>query len=37
LLFGLGALGAGRILGLDARLERTSLVQNNRWLRYLLG
>lgn len=37
LLFGLGAFGAGRILGLDHRLEETSLVQNNRWLTYLLG
>lgn len=37
LLFGLGAVGAGRILGLDAKLEQTSIVQNNPWLRYLLG
>lgn len=37
LLFGLGAFGAGRILGLDDYLEDTSVVQNNRWLRYLLG
>jgi thiosulfate dehydrogenase [quinone] large subunit len=37
LLFGLGAIGAGRILGLDARIEEMSFVQNNRWLRYLLG
>jgi thiosulfate dehydrogenase [quinone] large subunit len=37
LLFGLGAIGAGRILGLDARLERTEFVRNNPWLRYLLG
>lgn len=37
ILFGLGAVGAGRILGLDARLERTSIVENNPWLRYLLG
>lgn len=37
LLFGLGAFGAGRLLGLDARLERSSLVQNQPWLRYLLG
>jgi thiosulfate dehydrogenase [quinone] large subunit len=37
LLFGLGAFGAGRILGIDAYLERTSLVENNPWLRYLLG
>lgn len=37
LLFGLGAWGAGRIVGLDARLERTDLVRNNPSLRYLLG
>jgi thiosulfate dehydrogenase [quinone] large subunit len=37
LLFGLGAFGAGRILGLDRYLEDTEFVQNNRWARYLLG
>jgi thiosulfate dehydrogenase [quinone] large subunit len=37
LLFGLGAFGAGRILGVDAWLERTSVVENNRWLRLFLG
>jgi thiosulfate dehydrogenase [quinone] large subunit len=37
LLFGLGAFGAGRILGLDARIEQMGFVQNNPWLRYLLG
>lgn len=37
LLFGLGAFGAGRILGLDASLEQTAVVENNPWLRYLLG
>mgnify|MGYP006274938831 FL=1 len=37
LLFGLGAIGAGRILGLDASLEELSVVQNNRWLRWFLG
>ena len=37
LLFGLGAFGAGRILGVDTYLEETSVVQNNPWLRYLLG
>ncbi len=37
LLFGLGAFGAGRILGLDRRIEETDLVQNSPWLRYLLG
>jgi thiosulfate dehydrogenase [quinone] large subunit len=37
LLFGLGAFGAGRILGLDARIETLSVVENNRWLKLLLG
>ena len=37
LLFGLGAFGAGRILGLDARIEKLSIVENNRWLRWFLG
>ncbi|MCU4718017.1 DoxX family membrane protein [Halapricum hydrolyticum] len=36
-LFGLGAFGAGRILGVDEYLESTALVENNPWLRYLLG
>jgi thiosulfate dehydrogenase [quinone] large subunit len=37
LLFGLGAIGAGRILGVDARLEKLAVVRNNGWLRWLLG
>lgn len=37
LLFGLGAFGAGRILGVDRWLEETQLVQNNPWLKKLLG
>jgi thiosulfate dehydrogenase [quinone] large subunit len=37
LLFGLGAIGAGRILGVDATLEEYEFVQNNRWLRLLMG
>jgi thiosulfate dehydrogenase [quinone] large subunit len=37
LLFGLGAWGAGRVVGLDAKLEASSIVQSNPWLRYLLG
>jgi len=37
LLFGLGAIGAGRILGFDAAIEETDLVRNNAWLRYILG
>lgn len=36
-VFGLGAVGAGRILGLDAKLEALPVVRNNPWLRYLLG
>jgi thiosulfate dehydrogenase [quinone] large subunit len=37
LLFGLGALGAGRILGLDATLEQYDVVKRNEWLRLLMG
>ena len=37
LLFGLGAWGAGRLLGIDRYLEETAIVRNNQWLRYLLG
>lgn len=37
LLFGLGAWGAGRLLGIDATLEQSDIVKNNPWLRYLLG
>ena len=37
LLFGLGAFGAGRILGIDAILERTRAVRNSGYLRYILG
>lgn len=37
LLFAMGAIGAGRILGLDAQLEESPIVQENPWLKYLLG
>ena len=37
LLFGLGAWGAGRVLGLNRRLEATPVVENNPTLRYPLG
>lgn len=37
ILFGLGAVGAGRILGVDAELEKTEIVQQNPGLKYLLG
>ncbi len=37
LLFGLGAVGAGRILGLDRRIESWEIVERNPWLKYLLG
>jgi len=37
LLFGLGAWGAGRLLGLDRRIEEKEFVKNNSWLKYLLG
>ncbi|SDF41177.1 thiosulfate dehydrogenase [quinone] large subunit [Halorubrum xinjiangense] len=37
ILFGLGAWGAGRIVGVDRALEQTELVRNAPALRYLLG
>lgn len=37
LLFGLGAFGAGRILGGDHYLEQSRVVQRRPWLKYLLG
>jgi len=37
LLFGLGAWGAGRLLGVDRMLEETDIVKQNPWLRLLLG
>ena len=37
LLFGIAAVGAGRILGLDAKLEQSEIVQQNPSLKYLLG
>ncbi len=37
LLFGLGAWGAGRILGLDGILEESEIVRNNPWLRFFMG
>jgi len=37
LLFGLGAFGAGRVLGLDSVLGETDLVRRYPRLRYLLG
>lgn len=37
LLFGLGAWGAGRILGVDAVLEDTEAVRRAPWLRFVLG
>lgn len=37
ILFALGAVGAGRILGIDEWLEQQPFVQNNPWMRYLLG
>lgn len=33
----LGALGAGRIVGIDSYLEQTETVKKMPWLRYLLG
>lgn len=37
LFFTIIVLGAGRIWGIDAILEKSLVVQNNPWLRYLLG
>lgn len=37
LLFGLGAFGAGSILGIDVIIERSGFVKRNPWLRYILG
>ncbi|MEF8818741.1 MAG: DoxX family protein, partial [Haloferacaceae archaeon] len=37
LLFGLGAAGAGRILGVDAWLEKLSVVQESPSNRWILG
>jgi thiosulfate dehydrogenase [quinone] large subunit len=37
LLFGLGAIGAGRILGVDAYLEEMDFVKNTPALRWILG
>ena len=37
LLFGLGAFGAGRILGVDAIIEQTEFVKRHPRLLYLLG
>lgn len=37
LLFGLGAWGAGRLLGIDATIEDQEFVENNNWLKYFLG
>lgn len=37
LLFGLSAVGAGRIYGLDERIERLEFVRQRPWLRYFLG
>lgn len=36
-LFGFGVWGAGRILEIDARLERTEFVEQHRRLKYSLG
>ncbi|WP_411962817.1 DoxX family protein [Haloferax sp. YSMS24] len=37
LLFGLGAFGAGRILGVDAYLENLEFVKKNRWMSLVMG
>lgn len=37
ILFGLGALGAGRLIGVDEFVEEHPIVENNAWLKYVLG
>ena len=37
LLYFLGAIGAGRILGLDSRIEASEFVQKNTWVKLLTG
>mgnify|MGYP000082529542 CR=1 FL=1 len=37
LLFGLGAFGTGRILGIDMWLEEQQIVKDNPWLTLFLG
>jgi thiosulfate dehydrogenase (quinone) large subunit len=37
LLFGLGAIGAGRILGVDGLLERIQIVRDHPNVKYVLG
>ena len=37
ILFGLGALGAGRLVGVDQYIEGIEFVANNSWLKYLMG
>ncbi|ARS89831.1 DoxX family protein [Natrarchaeobaculum aegyptiacum] len=37
IIFGIAAFGAGRIFGIDAKLEQTDVVRQNPALRFLLG
>lgn len=37
LLYFLGAIGAGRILGLDARIEKSEFIKNNSWVKLFTG
>ena len=37
LVFGLGAIGAGRVLGVDAALEKTKFVKKYTWFKYILA
>lgn len=37
ILLGLGALGAGRLIGIDAVIEKSELVKRHPQLKYLLG
>jgi thiosulfate dehydrogenase [quinone] large subunit len=37
LLYFLGAVGAGRLLGLDAKIEQSDFVKNNSWVKFFTG
>jgi len=37
LLYFLGAVGAGRLLGLDAKIEQSGFVKNNSWVKLFTG
>jgi thiosulfate dehydrogenase [quinone] large subunit len=37
LLYFLGAIGSGHILGLDARIDNSDFVKNNSWVKFFTG